>query len=127
MGPPCAGQTGKVLDVKVIDVEGLASRNSPESCGKAGDRLIEALTGGDVGPVLSREIHVNLSGAETLEIERRQHPVARYRECHWDPARSETRRMRPSTLYGNRESPRLAPTDGVWVRKGNPSNGGYRR
>ncbi len=116
-----------MLDVKVISVEGLANHDSPESCAVAGDRFGEALTGGGVGPVLSREIHVSLPGAETLENERRQHPTVRYRKCRRDPARSEARRMRPSTLCGNREIPRLAGADGVRVRKGNPSDGGYRR
>lgn len=44
--PTCAGQTGEVLDVKVIDVEGLANHDSPESCVVAGNRRGEALTGG---------------------------------------------------------------------------------
>jgi RNA-directed DNA polymerase len=113
--------------MRVLDVEGVATHNGPESCAVAGNCLGEALTGGGVGPVLSREINEPLSGAETLEVERRQYPVTRYRECLRDPARSKTRCMRPSTSCGNREIPRLAQADGVWVRKGNLSNGGYRR
>lgn len=114
--------------MKVICVEGLANHDSPESCASPlGNHGREALTGGDVGPVLSREIHVQLSGAETLEVGRRQHPAARYRECLRDPARSETRSMRPGTLFGNREVPRLAQADGAWVRKGNLRDGGYLR
>jgi hypothetical protein len=119
-------KAGEVLDVKVICVEGIANHDSPKSCAVAGDRLGEALTGGGVGPVLSREIN-ELSGAETLEDERRQHLVARYRECRRDPARSKIRCMRPSTSCGNREIPRLARADGAWVRKGNPRDGGDRR
>jgi hypothetical protein len=125
--PPCAGQTGKVLDVKVINVEGLANHDSSESCAVAGNCRGEALTGGGVGPVLSRERHEPLPGAETLEVERRQHLAARNRECRWGPARSEARSMRPSTLCGNRESPRLAWADGARVRKGNLRDGGHRR
>ena len=113
--------------MKVICVEGLANHDSPESCAVAGNCLGEALTGGDVGPVLSREIHESLSGAETVEDERRQQLAARYRECRRTPARSETRCMRPSTSSGNRESPRLAQADGGWVRKGNLVAEGYRR
>jgi hypothetical protein len=124
---PCAGYTGEVLDVKVIYVEGLANHDSPESCVVGGNRNGEALTGGGVGPVLSREIHESLLGAETLESERRQHPTTRYRECRRDPARSKTRSMRPSTSCGTREIPRLAQEVGGWARKGNPRNGGYRR
>jgi len=114
--------------MKVLDVEGLANHSSPESCASPlGNHGREALTGGDVGPVMSRERHVKLPGAETLENERRQHPTTRYRECRRGPARSETRCMRPSTLRGSREVPRLAQTDGVWVRKGNLREEGYRR
>lgn len=113
--------------MKVLNVEGVATHNGSESCAVAGNCLGEALTGGDVGPVLSRERHEPLSGAETLEVERRQHPAARYRKCRWAPARSKTRCMRPSTSCGNREIPRLAQADGAWVRKGNPRDGGYRR
>jgi len=113
--------------MKVLDVEGVATHNGPESCAVAGNCRGEALTGGDVGPVLSRESHEPLLGAESLEDRRRQHPLARYRECLWDPARSKTRCMRPSTSCGNREIPRLAQADGAWVRKGNLSNEGHRR
>jgi hypothetical protein len=106
--------------VKVISVEGLANHDSPESCAFAGNRRGEALTGGDAGPVMSRERHESLWGAEPVEVERRPHPAVRYRECRRDPARSETRYMRPSTSCGNREIPRLAQGVGAWVRKGNP-------
>jgi hypothetical protein len=112
--------------VKVIYVKGLANHDSPESCALAGNREGEALIGGGVGPVMSREMHEPLPGAETLEDERRPYPTARYRECRQDPARSETRCMRPSTSCGNREIPRLAQEVGARVRKGNPSRG-YRR
>jgi hypothetical protein len=112
--------------VKVICVKGLANHDSPESCALAGNRRGEALTGGGVGPVMSREKHEPLPGAETVEVVRRPYPAARYRECRRDPARSETRRMRPSTSNGNREVPRLAQTDGAWVRKGNPIWGDRR-
>jgi hypothetical protein len=84
------------------------------------------LTGGGAGPVKSRERHEPLLGAEPVEDERRQHPTERKRELRGDPARSETRRMRPSTSYGNREVLRLAQADGAGARKGNPIRG-YRR
>lgn len=112
--------------MRVIYVQGLASQDSPESCAFAGNREGEALTGGGVGPVMSRERHEPLRGAEPLEDERRQHPAVRYGEHRRDPARSETRSMRPSTSYGNREIPRLAQADGAWVRKGNPLRGDRR-
>ena len=121
----CAGHTGEVLDVKVISVEGLASHGSPESCASAGNRRCEALTGGDVGPVLSRERYEPLRGADSVRRRGRPHQTARYRERPMDPARSETRRMRPSTSYGNREILRPTREDGAVVRVGNPE--GTRR
>ena len=113
--------------MEVLDVEGVATHNGPESCAVAGNCLGEALTGGGVGPVSSRERHEPLLGAESLENRRRQHLRARYCECFRDPARSKTRCMRSSTSCGTREIPRLAQADGAWVRKGNLSDGGYRR
>ena len=66
--------------MKELHREGLAIHPGPESC--ASDRKVrgEALTGGGVGPVLSRERHESLQGAETVENERRPHPSLRYRE-----------------------------------------------
>ena len=112
--------------MKVICVEGVANHDSPESCVVSGNRQGEALTGRGVGPVMSRERHESLQGAETLEVERRPHPALRYRQWRRAPARSETRCMHPITSCGSREVPRLAQVDGDWVRKGNPLRG-YRR
>ncbi len=112
--------------MKVICVEGLANHDSPESCVVVGNHRGEALTGGGVGPVKSRERYEPLPGAEPVEDVRRQHPTERKRKLRGDPARSETRCMRPSTSYGNREILRLAQADGAGARKGNPSRG-YRR
>ena len=112
--------------MKVIRVEGIASHDSPESCVVAGNRRGEALTGGGVGPVMSRERHEPLWGAETLENVRRPHPTLRYREWRRAPAQSETRCMHPGTSHGSREVPCPAQVDGDWVRKGNPVRG-YRR
>ena len=112
--------------MKVLDVEGVANHSGPESCAGVGNCVGEALTGGGVGPVMSRESHEPLRGAEAVEDARRQHPVARQRERQRDPARSETRRMRPSTSCGNREIPRLARADGAQVRKREPRRGDRR-
>jgi len=113
--------------MEVSYVEGVATHSGPESCAVAGNCLGEALTGGGVGPVLSREMNVKLRGADPLEDRGRQHLGYRYREMSQDPARSETRHMRPSTLCGNREIPRSARADGSRVRKGNLREEGYRR
>jgi hypothetical protein len=88
-------------------VEGLANHNGPESCGAAREGGVEALTGGRTGRVLSREIYALL------------------RKQHRDPARSQTPCMYASTLYGNREIPRLSAAERAADRVGKPK--GVRR
>ena len=72
------------------------------------------MTGVRAGRVLSREIHALprkrqvLRDADALEIVGRQHRVHRHRKVYQDPARSETPCMYASTLFGNREIPRLS-------------------
>ena len=81
------------------------------SCPEGG---VEALTGGRTGWVLSREIYdllceqQILRDADAVEVRGRQHRVHRHREVCLDPARAETPGMYASTLYGNREIPRLS-------------------
>ena len=100
--------------MKVSYVEGVANHNGPESCGAAREGGVEALTGGRIGRVLSREIHAlllkqqALRDAEAVENVGRQHRVHRQRKVYQDPARSETPCMYASTLHGNREIPRLS-------------------
>ena len=100
--------------MKVSYVEGLANHNGPESCGAAGEGDVEALTGGRTGRVLSREIHALLRkrqvlrDADAVEVRGRQYWVHRHRKVYLDPARSETPCMYASTLFGNREIPRLS-------------------
>jgi len=99
--------------MKVSRVEGLAHHNGPESCGAAREGGVEALTGGRIGRVLSREIYALprkrqvLRDADEVENDGRQYRVRRHRKVHRDPARSETPCMYASTLSGNREIPRL--------------------
>jgi len=52
----CAGETGEMLRMKEPHDEGLASHIVSESCAAARKGDGEALTGGRVGRVLSREI-----------------------------------------------------------------------
>jgi len=114
--------------MKVLDVEGVATHDGPESCvTSAGNREHEALTGVRVGRVLSREMHKPLRGADPLEDRGRQHRLARYREDQPSPARSPTPSMRASTSCGSREIPRLTWVDGAQARKGNLRQEGYRR
>lgn len=99
--------------MKVSYVEGIANHNGPESCGAAREGGVEALTGERTGRVLSREIYALLRkqqvlrDADALETVGRQHWVHRQRKVYQDPARSETPCMHASTLFGNREIPRL--------------------
>ena len=99
--------------MKVSYVEDLANHNGPESCGAAREGGVEALTGGRTGRVLSREIYALLRkqqvlrDADAVGIVGRQHRVHRQRKVYQDPARSETPCMYASTLFGNREIPRL--------------------
>lgn len=116
--------------MEVLDVEGLAIHNGPESCVVAGNRGREALTGGRAGRVLSRVIHAPrkraLRGADAVEVGGRPYRERRYREARPDPARSETPSMHGCTPYGNREIPRLPGSQGVAPgRIGNPK--GRRR
>ena len=89
--------------MQVLDVEGLANRNGPESCVGVGDHDGEALTGERAGRVLSREIHESLRGADAVETGGRPHLTCRHRKARQDPARSETPCMRGRTASGNRE------------------------
>jgi len=110
--------------MKVSYVEGLANHNGPESCGAAREGGVEALTGGRAGRVLSREIHALLRkqqvlwDADALEFVGRQYRVHRHRKVYWDPARSETPCMYASTLFGNREIPRLSADERTADRVG---------
>jgi|SRR2546422_6543925 len=98
--------------------EGVASHAGPESCVGARKGGREALTGGDTGRVLSREIHDSLRGADAVEEGGRPHRRCRYREAPTDPARSETLRTYSSTANGNREIPRSSVAEGAADRIG---------
>ena len=110
--------------MKVRNVEGVATHNDPESCGGAGNCVVEALTGERAGRVLSREMHAPwrelrvLRGADAVVESGRPYRARRYRKVRRDPARSETPRMRGRTSHGNREVPRLSPAEGAGGRIG---------
>jgi len=116
--------------MQVLDVEGVATHNGPESCVVAGNREREALTGGRAGRVLSRVNHAPrkraLRGADAVEVGGRPHWGHRYREVPLDPARSQTPHMHGRTPHGNREIPHPPGSQGVAPgRIGNPK--GRRR
>jgi len=73
--------------MKVPDGEELATHASPESCASVRKGRGEALTGGRVGRVLSRE-RKQLRGADAVQEGGRQQPCRRYRETSRRPARS---------------------------------------
>ena len=82
--------------------EGLANHTGPESCGGAGNCVLEALTGVRAGRPLSREKEV-VWGADAVGVSGRRRPLDRKREIGWSPTRSETPRMHGNTSHGNRE------------------------
>ena len=84
--------------------EGLATHTGPESCGAAREGGDEAWTGERMGRVFSR-VRTFLRDADAVRRCGRPHPVHRYREVYWSPARSETPCTYGSTSRGNREIP----------------------
>src|SRR5213593_4138849 len=82
--------------------KGLATRTGPESCVVVREDRDEALTGARAGRVSSRESNL-LRGADAVRRGGRQHPVHRYREMRWSPARSETPGMYGNASRENRE------------------------
>ena len=90
--------------MKVLYVEGLASRDGSESCAGIREDVGEALTGVHVGRVLSRE-KLFIRGADAVEKSGRQHGMVRYGEHCVGPARSKTSRTHGHHLLGNREIP----------------------
>ena len=58
-------ETGKEYVVKVHFGEGVASHTGPESCGAHREVRVEALTGGRIGWVLSRESSI-VQGADAV-------------------------------------------------------------
>ena len=100
--------------MKVSYIEDLASHDGPESCVSVGNCEGEALTGGDVGRVSSRERTQSRVSTLWTEAEDKIICSAR-RELHMDPARSKASSMHPSTLSGSREIQPLI-TGGAVVR-----------
>ena len=110
--------------MKVSYSEGPATHTDSESCIFVRKGVGEALTGVRAGQVWSREIEPPsrkrwpLWGADAVELSGRQYWGRRKRETPLDPARSETLRMRASTLCGNREIPCLSAREGSADRIG---------
>ena len=97
--------------------EGLASHGDPESCGGVREGAAEALTGAQMGRVLSREIKEN-QGADDVAGCGKQNTGMRHGEHASDPARSKTSCTCGNSIRENRESPRSPTNDGVAGRVG---------
>ena len=64
----CAGRTGTVSNVKVVNEQGVANQVGPESCAGGGNSVGEALIGGGIGRVLSREKRGNFGALTWREV-----------------------------------------------------------
>jgi hypothetical protein len=103
--------------MKEPHIEGVATRDDPESCAGTREGAGEALTGARTGSVLSRENRQ--SGAPTPLSEAEGNMTrGRYRESSSGPARSKTRRTCGDSLRENREVPVSPAADGAGGRAG---------
>jgi RNA-directed DNA polymerase len=90
--------------MRTLYVEGVATRDGPESCVGVRKGVGEALTGVRAGPVLSREIME--FGVSTLSNGAEGHTAGgAIAMPSVDPARSETRCMYGVSMRENREIP----------------------
>jgi hypothetical protein len=85
-------------------VEGVATRDGPESCVVAREGGGEALTGVRAGRVIEPRNPLD-RGADAVDRSGRPHRQERYRELLADPARSKTPCMRGISMRENREIP----------------------
>jgi len=114
--------------VKVSNVEGIANHNGPESCGGVREDGVEALTGEGTGWVLSREIGPLLRkqaagtpGCRRSWNRRKATPSTPLSQGVLGPrAVADPTHVRKSTLYGNREIPRLSAEERTADRVGKP-------
>ncbi len=86
----------------LLNFKRLAIDKEPESCGGISNDVVEALTGLNIGQVLSPESMLNL-GADALELRGRQHPQNRKGEILWNLTGSENLSMYSINLRENRE------------------------
>ena len=97
--------------MRTPDIEGVATRDGPESCAGTREGAGDALTGVRAGWAMEPR-NVDVRGADAVSLSGRQHRRQRQRELAADPARSENLCMRGTSRRENREIPRLArPAD----------------
>jgi len=85
-------------------IEGVATRDGPESCAGFREGVGEALTGVCIGWGIEPRNHID-RGADAVHIGGRPHRLARDRERQVDPARSKTLCMCRTSMRENREIP----------------------
>ena len=90
--------------MRTPDIEGVATRDGPESCVAAREGGGEALTGVRAGRVIEPRNPLD-RGADAVDRSGRPHRLQRYRELLADPARSKTPCMCGISVRENREVP----------------------
>ena len=89
--------------MKELHVEGVATRNDPESCGNHRKVLSEALTGASMGAAIEPRKYI--PEADPVCVEGRQHGPSRHREAGSVPAGSGNRSTSRTFEHENREIP----------------------
>ena len=89
--------------MKKLHVEGVATRNDPESCGLPREGCAEALTGASVGAAIEPRKYI--PEADPVSVVGRQHGTNRHREDRSIPAGSENQRTSRTSKHENREIP----------------------
>lgn len=90
--------------MKEPDVEGVASHDGPESCGGAGNGVVEAFDRGMHGRGIELRDH-GVQGADAVQRKRKATCQASPCEMPGGPAQSKTRRTCRTSLRENREIP----------------------
>ena len=91
--------------MRTLYVEGVATRDGPESCVGVREGEDEALTGVRAGWAIEPRNH-GIRGADAVETSGRPHRRQRYRKLPPDPARSKNPCMHGVSMRENREIPR---------------------
>jgi hypothetical protein len=91
-------------EMRELYIEGVATRDGPESCVDACEDGGEALTGARAGRAIEPRNNL-VRGADVVHIGGRPHCRQRYRELLADPARSKNLCMHGTSMRENREIP----------------------
>jgi RNA-directed DNA polymerase len=92
-------------------IEGVATRDGPESCVGFREGVGEALTGARTGWGIEPRNQTD-RGADVVHSDGRPHRLACYRKLQTDPARSKTLCMCRTSMRENREIPGFSVSDG---------------